>query len=109
MEAAAAAGQITALFDFPDEEIAKQLTLMDFRLFANIQPQELMGQAWVSGRAPNVQVYIEHFNHTTQVMTGLILMQPTPDARAYVMERIVHIAAVCASFSIQSHIFHLTG
>ncbi len=34
------------LFDCEDEEIARQMTLIEFRLYLAIQPKELLGLAW---------------------------------------------------------------
>lgn len=82
------------MFDFDDEEIARQLTLVDFRLFSNIQPNEFLNQAWVKQRAPNIRAYIEHFNRTADVFAAAIVLQPTVAGRAYVMERVVRIASV---------------
>ena len=35
---------VLSLFDFDPEEIARQLTIIDFRLFAKIKPAELLNQ-----------------------------------------------------------------
>lgn len=37
-------GPVLSVFDFDPEEIARQLTLIDFSLFAKIKPAELLNQ-----------------------------------------------------------------
>ena len=40
-------GTVLSLFDFDPEEIARQMTVTDFALFAKIRPTELMNQVCV--------------------------------------------------------------
>eukprot|EP00698_Gefionella_okellyi_P018319 TRINITY_DN547_c0_g1_i1.p1 TRINITY_DN547_c0_g1~~TRINITY_DN547_c0_g1_i1.p1 ORF type:complete len:563 (-),score=100.42 TRINITY_DN547_c0_g1_i1:341-2029(-) len=81
------------MFDYDDEEIARQLTLMDFALFANIQPNEFFGQAWVKQKAPNIKAYIEHFDRTAKVVASAILLQQSAVGRSFVISRITRVAA----------------
>ena len=101
--------QPSTIFDFDDEEIARQLTLMDLALFQNIQPTEFFGQAWVKQKAPNIKAYIEHFDRTATAFESAILLQvrynhslfqrvsntcqPTAVGRSFVFSRITRIAA----------------
>ena len=64
------------LFDHGPPEIARQLTLLDFELFAKIKPLELVNQAWVkpkySHQAKNILHFAERMNTLTR-WTGELL------------------------------------
>ncbi len=46
--------------DFDELEIARQLTVMEFELFRQIQPSECLNQSWLQAKAkaPNVSATI---------------------------------------------------
>ena len=41
---------ILSVFDFDPEEIARQMTIIDFSLFAMVKPSELLNQVYVGNR-----------------------------------------------------------
>jgi hypothetical protein len=57
------------LKDIHPEEVAKQLTLIDFYLFTAIKPTECLSQAWVKGdkekRAPNILAMIHRVSYVS--------------------------------------------
>jgi hypothetical protein len=63
--------------DVEDEEIARQLTLIDYEYFAAIKPTELLNQAWnkpsLQSRCPNVMAAIERFNIVSKWVVSMII------------------------------------
>lgn len=57
--------QLTFLAFHP-EEIARQLTLIEFNIFQSIKPSECMGQCWAKKekqfKSPNILNMIQRFN-----------------------------------------------
>jgi hypothetical protein len=55
------------LFDFPVEDLARQITYTEARLFRRIHPRELMKGAWQhpekASRAPHVVPLVDQFNN----------------------------------------------
>lgn len=68
-----------SVFDFDPEEIARQLTLIDYSLFAKIKPAELLNQAWQKAkfrhRAINILRLVDRVNHLTLWVATTILSQ----------------------------------
>lgn len=56
----------TNIVDISPLEIARQLSLVDYKLFSNIQPKEFLSQAWskeaLKARSPNVRAMIKRSN-----------------------------------------------
>lgn len=56
----------TRLVDINPIEIARQLSLIDYKIFSSIQPKEFLNQAWskeaLKARAPNVRAMIKRSN-----------------------------------------------
>jgi hypothetical protein len=54
-----------------DEEIARQLTCIEFSIFSLIKPTEFLNQAWnkpsLQHRSPNVLKMIDRFNNVSMV------------------------------------------
>eukprot|EP01089_Gocevia_fonbrunei_P011862 TRINITY_DN2635_c0_g2_i1.p1 TRINITY_DN2635_c0_g2~~TRINITY_DN2635_c0_g2_i1.p1 ORF type:complete len:409 (-),score=64.63 TRINITY_DN2635_c0_g2_i1:8-1234(-) len=69
------------LLDWDPEEIARQLTLIEFEIFRRIQPKEFLNQAWnkngkmVSAR--NICELIDRFNWTGSFMSTIIAVSYT--------------------------------
>lgn len=59
-------GADVTFWSFPTKEIARQLTLLEFKLFVHIEYCELIAQAWARDgadtKAANVLAVIGHFN-----------------------------------------------
>eukprot|EP00002_Diphylleia_rotans_P008724 TRINITY_DN1872_c0_g1_i1.p1 TRINITY_DN1872_c0_g1~~TRINITY_DN1872_c0_g1_i1.p1 ORF type:complete len:728 (-),score=130.63 TRINITY_DN1872_c0_g1_i1:227-2410(-) len=81
--------------DVDEEEIARQLTLVDFALFAAIQPSELLNQAWtkpkLKHRCPNLLRLIQRFNDLSAWVASSILQESKVKARCRIMARFIKI------------------
>lgn len=82
--------------EWDDAEIARQLTLIDYRLFSAIRPREMMSQAWCKSklmhRAPNMIRMIKRAPRISFWVAHAVLSEETPEARARVCEKFVRIA-----------------
>ncbi|TPX40913.1 hypothetical protein SeLEV6574_g06351 [Synchytrium endobioticum] len=87
---------VLRIFDYPAEEIARQLTLIEFGLFYNIRPLELLNQAWTkrdaSVRAAGILALTKRFNAVACWVAKTILDLKTVKARARRMTRMIDIA-----------------
>nr|WEL12724.1 ras guanine nucleotide exchange factor K-like [Halisarca dujardinii] len=88
-------GTLLSLFDFDPEEIARQMTVIDFSLFTKIRPTELMNQNWSKPKrkhiAQNFLRLVERMNNLTLWTATTILSQRDVNDRA---KRMVHFAQV---------------
>lgn len=86
--------------DLDETEIARQLTIIEFELFANIQPTELLNQAWnkpkLKHRASNVLAMINRSNEVSGWVAAMILKQEKLRTRARMWIKFVKIAEVNA-------------
>ncbi|XP_049850368.1 ras guanine nucleotide exchange factor A-like [Schistocerca gregaria] len=82
--------------DIDEEEIARQLTLIEFEGFYKIQGSELLHQSWnkpkLKHRAPHVLEVIERFNSISEwVATKMLLVKKLKD-RVKTLSRLINIA-----------------
>ncbi|EFA74821.1 hypothetical protein PPL_11854 [Heterostelium album PN500] len=84
------------IFDVEEEEVARQLTLIDFEIFSSIKPSELLNQSWnkpkLRHRSPNVLTLITRFNEISSWTASLILSNDKVKDRARNMAKIIKIA-----------------
>eukprot|EP00026_Physarum_polycephalum_P009956 Phypoly_transcript_10097.p1 GENE.Phypoly_transcript_10097~~Phypoly_transcript_10097.p1 ORF type:complete len:431 (-),score=72.76 Phypoly_transcript_10097:49-1284(-) len=84
------------LFVFDEEEIAKQLTLIDFSIYSAIQPVELLNLAWSNPkyrhRSPHVIALIARANLLSNWVASVILWQPRKKDRVKIMAKLISIA-----------------
>mmetsp|Transcript_11453 Transcript_11453/g.32177 ORF Transcript_11453/g.32177 Transcript_11453/m.32177 type:complete len:383 (+) Transcript_11453:259-1407(+) len=74
-------------------EIARQLTLMDFKAYSELKASELLNLCWSKypDRAPNVKLLTRRFNEITIRLATLILSVPSLKERKALMERIIEV------------------
>lgn len=80
------------IFQFTSEEIAEQMTFLDFHYYRMIRPVELLNKSWSKyngERSPNVTTLIRRFNEVSRWAATLILAQKTAAARAVMWSRFV--------------------
>jgi len=79
-----------------ESEIARQLTLIEFDLFAKIQASELFNQSWnkpkLHHRAPHILNMIGRANHLSFWVASLLLWAPTAAERTKVLTKFIMIA-----------------
>ncbi|KAJ3443426.1 ras guanine nucleotide exchange factor i-related [Anaeramoeba flamelloides] len=82
-----------------EEEVARQLTLIDFEMYSKIKPSELLNLAWskpkFKHRATNVLKMIEKFNEISLWVAHTILLNDKVKKRAKSITRFVNIAKYC--------------
>lgn len=92
-------GQLSpvALFlELNESEIARQLTLIEFKIFESIEPAELLNQSWnkneLRHRAPNVLDMISRGNRLSFWVASMILWLETVEERCKMIEKFITIA-----------------
>jgi hypothetical protein len=78
-------------------ELARQLTLMDFKHYSSIRPIECLSKAWSKDGpnvAPNVKQSIDYCNRLTSWVTGCILAHTDPKKRVIAIKYWAQVASV---------------
>jgi hypothetical protein len=75
------------------EELARQMCLATFAIYAKIQPSELVGQVWSKNRelSQNVNALIAWFNHISSWVSTAIVSQSTVRMRVKAMIKAIEI------------------
>ena len=83
------------LLDIDPQEMARQITLIDYDLFGQIRPAELLNQSWnkpkLKHRSPHVLEMIQRFNTLSRYLCGQILHTEGVKERAKVMQHVMHL------------------
>ncbi|KAI9320783.1 ras guanine nucleotide exchange factor domain-containing protein [Dichotomocladium elegans] len=94
------------LMDIDTLEIARQLTIMDFKLYSSIRPIECLDKAWSkdpnddNGKvAVNIRSSIEYCNEVTSWVSDAILSQSDIKKRSSVIKYWVQVAEKCRSLN----------
>eukprot|EP01139_Manchomonas_bermudensis_P011287 Amastigsp_a342519_35.p1 type:complete len:506 gc:universal Amastigsp_a342519_35:1-1518(+) len=74
-------------------EIARQITLIEHRLYCQIRPWECLGQAWTHEPKSNIRKLILQFNQTSQWVAMQVLTTESLRERKAVLTHFVQIAA----------------
>ncbi|KAL9124420.1 MAG: hypothetical protein Q9217_006248 [Psora testacea] len=92
--------------DIDATEFARQLTIIESRLYGRIKPTECLNKQWqkkVSPEdnepAPNVKALILHSNQLTNWVAEMILNQPDVKKRVVVIKHFVSVADKCRSMN----------
>ncbi|XP_073846413.1 ral GEF with PH domain and SH3 binding motif [Musca autumnalis] len=87
---------ILSALRIPADELANQLTLLDFSVFAAIQPDELTSCAWTKKEkhttTPNIVAFTKRFNHTSFWIVQEILSGDQPKQRAEILAHFIKVA-----------------
>eukprot|EP01127_Copromyxa_protea_P017283 TRINITY_DN5244_c0_g1_i2.p1 TRINITY_DN5244_c0_g1~~TRINITY_DN5244_c0_g1_i2.p1 ORF type:complete len:866 (+),score=149.55 TRINITY_DN5244_c0_g1_i2:1091-3688(+) len=83
------------ILEYPSLEIARQLTLIEWSMWAKIKPWELIGLAWTKAKkkelAPNVVAITEHFNRISSWISTEIVTTENAKTRVRVMRKFLQI------------------
>lgn len=89
------------LMDIPDEDVARELTRIDWIMFSSIRPRDLIRHVSLSGHEKdrckslgNVNRMIDQFNHVAFWVANLIVLRDKPKHRARMLEKFMGIAWV---------------
>eukprot|EP01137_Pigoraptor_chileana_P008598 Opistho-2@55665 len=106
-------GSKSNLWEYDPEEIARQMTLIDFKKFQAIKPNELLGQAWNKEKdhykAPNVMALIKRINFVGNWVATNILTQSEVKGRAKRFSDFVQIATHLYSLNNFSTLMSILG
>ena len=96
------------LLDIDTLEMARQLTIMDFKLYSAIRPIECLDKAWSSQEddqaADNIRASIEYCNQVTSWVSDAILSQNDIKKRSVLIKYWVQVAEVIISMIYRSKI-----
>jgi son of sevenless-like protein len=91
--------------DIDVTEFARQLTIIESKLYGKIKPTECLNKTWqkkvAKGEpepAPNVKALILHSNQLTNWVAEMILIQQDVKKRVVVIKHFVSVADVCSSY-----------
>lgn len=89
------------LMDVPEDEVAKELTRIDWILFSSVRPRDLVRHVGLSGQdkekcksLEHVNRMIDQFNHVAFWVANMIVLRDKPKHRARMLERFMAIAWV---------------
>eukprot|EP01116_Phalansterium_solitarium_P022542 TRINITY_DN7483_c0_g1_i1.p1 TRINITY_DN7483_c0_g1~~TRINITY_DN7483_c0_g1_i1.p1 ORF type:complete len:750 (+),score=198.76 TRINITY_DN7483_c0_g1_i1:128-2377(+) len=87
-------GRIASFTDVEPKDLARQLTLLEFKLFRDVPVQELIQQAWTKGaeRTPHVQRFVDHFNSVSFWVASEIVSESTVKRRITLIKQFIVIA-----------------
>eukprot|EP01137_Pigoraptor_chileana_P018610 Opistho-2@78357 len=91
-----------SFLDIDPLEIARQLTLIEFGLFASIQPKECLDLAWTKSNrelAPGILGMIERSNKVSNWVATEVLKDESLKNRIKIVQHIVNIADKCRSLN----------
>ncbi|KAL0487720.1 RasGEF [Acrasis kona] len=102
-----------SVLHYPLQEVARQMTLIDFEQFSKIEPKECLNQSWNKEhrdtKAPNINKMIQHFNRVSNWVGTEIVKCEDLEKRTKKMVSFIELANLClelnnfnAVFSIQS-------
>lgn len=88
---------VSALFmSMKAEDLARQLTLIEFEIYSSISGSELLGQSWnkesLQHRSPNVMALIHRANKLSFWVSTMILNEDTHKARKKIFEKFIAIS-----------------
>ncbi|KAK4057256.1 cell division cycle- protein [Microbotryomycetes sp. JL221] len=98
------------LLDLDPLEIARQISIMDGKLFGKITPQECLGKAWpreFGSDSPNISAMIDMSNAVTRWVTETILAQEEVKKRATIIRHFILIAERCLALNNFSTLIHI--
>jgi hypothetical protein len=97
------------VMDYPLQEVARQMTLIDFEHFAKIEPKECLNQSWNkehrTTKAPNLNNMIQHFNRVSGWVGTEIVQCEDLEKRAKKMASFVELASMLEELNNYNGVF----
>jgi son of sevenless-like protein len=94
-------------------EIARQLTLIEFEIFENIRPKELLNQAWNKENrhhiSPNVNALAERTNLVVNWVSQEILKHENLKNRTHALRKFIKVARECRKLNNYNACFELVA
>ncbi|KAL6044400.1 cell division cycle-related protein [Balamuthia mandrillaris] len=96
-------------------ELARQLSLLESKIFRAIQPRELLGQGWSKKEtadqlAPNVKAMIQNSNRITSwVQTEIVKCADETQRRVSIIRRFIRIAEWCEKLHNLNAVLEITA
>jgi len=92
-----------SILEVDEEEIARQIAIIDYDHFRSIKPSEFLNQAWAKTklhyRARNVLKMISWFNHISKLTAYLILSTEQLRQRVKVVSKLIQIAKFARQYN----------
>ncbi|KAH3759619.1 Ras guanine nucleotide exchange factor [Pelomyxa schiedti] len=93
-------GIISSMLDMHPEEVARQITLLEWDLWSKIRPKEFIGQAWNKQNlkeklAPNISRMVLESNRRTMWAITEVVRQENLRDRAAILHRLILTADAC--------------
>lgn len=102
-----------SIVEWPSLEIARQLTILEFMIFEQIQPRECMEQAWNrpdgKNRAPNIVEMIERTNRVVNYFSMEVLRFDKLKERAHALSKMIKVAAELRRMNNFNGCFEVVG
>lgn len=81
----------------PVEEIAREITRIDWTMYSSIRPRDYVRHVTISEkrrsrRNDNISVMVRQFNHLALFVSGMILLRDKPKHRARALEKFMSLA-----------------
>jgi len=87
------------LIDLTSLEVSRQLTLIDFSLFRNIQPKECLKVKDKEQQAPNLSAVIKRFNQVSNWIVAYITQIEELRPRIQILTKFIEIAQCCMTMN----------
>lgn len=85
--------------EIPVEELAQEITRIDWTMFSAIRPRDFVRHVWLSSKekkrsraGDNISAMVKHFNHLALFVSGMILLRDKPKHRARALEKFMALA-----------------
>lgn len=89
------------LMEFPDDDIARELTRIDWIMYNSFRPRDLVRHVSISGpdkdkikSLQHVNRMIKQFNHVAMLVASMILFRDKPKHRVKALEKFMNVAQV---------------
>jgi len=104
---------LTSIVDIHPLEIARQMTLMDYKLCREIESKECLGCAWTKHdketRSPNLLAMIKRFNLVSKWVSAIIVKEPVLKKRSRILSHIISVVQHLRELNNFNAVFQIIG